>query len=89
MRAGATISQLESSVVRTFLVNSAVPSPGNFEAGTGENSMIPRVVDKYGAGGLYWILGTRGGLSVAGLARWSYEHGEGENAWIMGWANRR
>ncbi|KAM0130300.1 hypothetical protein ACHAP3_007439 [Botrytis cinerea] len=78
---GAIILRFESGVVGTFMLSDAVPSPWNFEAGTGENPTIPKVDMENGAGGFYRILGTRGGISVPDLTRWSYEVGEGEKAW--------
>ncbi|TGO55689.1 hypothetical protein BCON_0088g00200 [Botryotinia convoluta] len=78
---GAIKLRFESGVVGTFLLSDAVPSPWNFEAGTGENPTVPKLGKENGAGGLYRILGTRGGISVPDLTRWSYEVGEGEKAW--------
>ncbi|TGO18354.1 hypothetical protein BTUL_0010g00240 [Botrytis tulipae] len=39
---GAMILRFERRVVGTFLLSDAVPSPWNFEAGTGENPTIPQ-----------------------------------------------
>ncbi|KAG4431950.1 hypothetical protein IFR05_012569 [Cadophora sp. M221] len=66
----AVIMRFESGVVGTFLVCDSTPSPWNFEGGTGENPMIPRVEEGEGTGGFYRILGTEGGLSVPDLRIW-------------------
>jgi predicted dehydrogenase len=73
----AIIMRFESGIVGTFLVSDVVPSPWNFEAGTGENPMIPKVE---GAEGFYRIMGTKGSLSVPDLKRWSY-NGKEEPGW--------
>ncbi|KAF7893842.1 hypothetical protein EAF00_007356 [Botryotinia globosa] len=39
------------------------------------------VAKENGTGGFYRTLGTRGGISVPDLTRWSYEVGEGEKVW--------
>ncbi|KAF7885927.1 uncharacterized protein EAF02_004436 [Botrytis sinoallii] len=78
---GAMILRFESGVVGTFLLSDAVPSPWNFEAGTGENPTVPQVGKENDAGGFYRILGTKGGISVPDLTRWSYEVWDGEKAW--------
>jgi predicted dehydrogenase len=75
----AILMRFESGVVGTFLLSDAVPSPWNFEAGTGENPMIPRVE---GAEGFYRIFGTEGSLSVPDLKKWSYG-GEKEKGWNL------
>ncbi|KIM94331.1 hypothetical protein OIDMADRAFT_136227 [Oidiodendron maius Zn] len=68
----AIILKFESGVIGTFVLCDAVPSPWNFEAGTGENPTIPQVEKDEGAGGFYRILGTEGSLSVPDLTLWSY-----------------
>jgi predicted dehydrogenase len=73
----AIIMRFESGVVGTFILSDVVPSPWNFEAGTGENPMIPKVEKEEGAGGFYRIMGTEGSLSVPDLTGWSYEGKEG------------
>ncbi|PQE29322.1 quinate utilization oxidoreductase protein [Rutstroemia sp. NJR-2017a WRK4] len=77
----AVILRFETGVVGTFLLSDAVPSPWNFEAGTGENPNIPKVGQEDGPGGFYRILGTNGSVSVPDMARFSYEDGKGESAW--------
>jgi predicted dehydrogenase len=77
----AIILRFETGVVGSFLLSDAVPSPWNFEAGTGENPNIPKVVKKDGTGGFYRILGTKGSVSAPDMARFSYEDGTGESAW--------
>jgi predicted dehydrogenase len=67
----AILLHFKSGVVGTFLLSDSTPSPWNFEGGTGENPMIPRVEIEEGAGGFYRIIGTEGSLSVPDLRRWS------------------
>jgi predicted dehydrogenase len=69
----AIILRFESGVVGTFLLSDNVPSPHNFEAGTGENPMIPRVGKD-----VYRIFGTDGMVSVPDM-RWSRY--DGVNSW--------
>jgi predicted dehydrogenase len=68
----AILLRFEDGIVGTFILSDAVPSPWNFEAGTGENPMIPHVPKEDGAGGFYRIMGTEASLSVPDLTRWSY-----------------
>ncbi|KAF4635977.1 hypothetical protein G7Y89_g2107 [Cudoniella acicularis] len=68
----AILMRFKSGVVGTFILSDAVPSPWNFETGTGENPNIPKVE---GVDGFYRIMGTKGSLSVPDLTRWSYEEG--------------
>ncbi|KAM3084139.1 hypothetical protein ACMFMF_001496 [Clarireedia jacksonii] len=77
----AIILKFETGVVGSFLLSDAVPSPWNFEAGTGENPSIPKVDKDEGAGGFYRILGTKGSVSVPDMTRFVYEDGKGESAW--------
>ncbi|PQE24295.1 quinate utilization oxidoreductase protein [Rutstroemia sp. NJR-2017a BVV2] len=77
----AIILRFETGVVGSFLLSDAVPSPWNFEAGTGENPSIPKVDQNDGTGGFYRILGTKGSVSVPDMVRFSYEDGKGESAW--------
>jgi len=67
----AILLRFEIGVVGTFVLSDAVPSPWNFESGTGENPTIPHVEKERGAGGFYRIMGTKGSLSVPDLKRWS------------------
>ncbi|KAL5331815.1 hypothetical protein ACEPPN_001353 [Leptodophora sp. 'Broadleaf-Isolate-01'] len=69
----AVIMKFESGVVGTFLVGDSTPSPWNFEGGTGENPMVPRVEEGEGVGGFYRIMGTEGSLSVPDLRVWRGE----------------
>jgi predicted dehydrogenase len=69
----AIILRFENGVVGTFLLSDAVPSPHNFEAGTGENPMIPKVGKD-----VYRIFGTEGMVSVPDM-RWSRY--DGVNSW--------
>jgi predicted dehydrogenase len=68
----AILMRFASGVVGTFLLCDVVPSPWNFESGTGENPTIPWVEKDAGAGGFYRIMGTEGSLSVPDLKRWSH-----------------
>jgi predicted dehydrogenase len=61
----------ESGVVGTFILSDSVPSPWNFESGTGENPTILHVEKEAGAGGFYRVMGTEGSLSVPDLKVWS------------------
>jgi predicted dehydrogenase len=76
----AILLQFESGVVGTFILSDTVPSPWNFEAGTGENPTIPHVPKEDGAGGFYRIMGTEASLSVPDLTRWSYD-GKKNKSW--------
>ncbi|OHE90405.1 hypothetical protein CORC01_14296 [Colletotrichum orchidophilum] len=65
---GAALTiRFKSGVVGTFLVSDNVPSPYNFEAGTGENPLIPKTGQNF-----YHIFGSEGTLSVPDLSIWSY-----------------
>ncbi|KAJ9663852.1 hypothetical protein H2198_000612 [Neophaeococcomyces mojaviensis] len=65
---GAAITfRFESGAVGSFLLCDNVPSPHNFEAGTGENPLLPKVGKDF-----YRIFGTEGMLSVPDLTVWSY-----------------
>ncbi len=69
---GAAITmRFKSGVVGTFLLSDSVPSPWNFESGTGENPTIPHVEKEAVAGGFYRIMSTEGSLSVPDLKVWS------------------
>ncbi|KAJ5587621.1 uncharacterized protein N7459_003386 [Penicillium hispanicum] len=77
---GAALTlRFASGVVGTFLVCDAAPSPHNFETGTGENPMIPRVPAGE-ASDFYRIFGSEASLSVPDLTRWSYD-GRPEKSW--------
>ncbi|KAL0930682.1 quinate utilization oxidoreductase [Colletotrichum truncatum] len=65
---GAALTlRFKSGVVGTFLISDNVPSPYNFEAGTGENPLIPKTGQPF-----YTIFGTNGTLSVPDMGIWSY-----------------
>lgn len=66
----AIILKFASGIVGTFLLSDAVPSPYSFEAGTGENPMIPHTGQDF-----YRIFGTEATLSVPDMQRWSYANG--------------
>ncbi|KAF2687188.1 NAD(P)-binding protein [Lentithecium fluviatile CBS 122367] len=65
---GAAITlRFVNGIVGTFVLSDAVVSPHNFEAGTGENPLIPRVgCDSYR------IFGSEGSLSFPDMMRWMY-----------------
>lgn len=73
---GAAITlRFASGAVGTFLISDNVVSPFNFEAGTGENPMIPYVGDEF-----YKILGTKGSLVVPQMKKYFYA--EGKDSWL-------
>ncbi|KAB8070453.1 hypothetical protein BDV29DRAFT_33975 [Aspergillus leporis] len=75
---GAALTlRFASGVVGTFLVCDATPSPHNFEAGTGENPLIPKVQD---GADFYRIFGSNASLSVPDMTRWSYD-GRSDKSW--------
>lgn len=72
---GAAITfRFQSGMVGTFLLSDAVPSPHSFEAGTGENPIIPPTGQDF-----HRVFGEKGSLSVPDMTRWDY--GEGERDW--------
>jgi len=73
----AIILRFASGVVGTFVVSDATPSPFNFEAGTGENPMIPRAGKDF-----YRFFGTEASLSVPDMTRFSYD-GAKEKSWTQ------
>lgn len=65
---GAALTfRFKSGVVGTFLIADNVPSPYNFESGTGENPFIPKTGASF-----YTIFGTNASLGVPDMTRWSY-----------------
>lgn len=68
----AVILKFASGTVGTFVVCDATPAPFNFEAGTGENPMIPRNGEGQGKD-FYLVFGTEGCLGVPGMMRYSYD----------------
>lgn len=60
-----------SGVVGSFFVCDNVPSPWNFESGTGENPLIPTTGQDF-----YRIFGTDASLSVPDMTVWSYKGAE-------------
>lgn len=73
----AILLRFASGAVGTFVLSDAVPSPFNFEAGTGENPTIPKMGQD-----IYRIFGTEACLSVPDMRLWSY--GQGEKSWTSG-----
>ncbi|KAF9874588.1 quinate utilization oxidoreductase [Colletotrichum karsti] len=66
---GAALTlRFKSGVVGSFLISDNTPSPFNFEAGTGENPLIPQT-----RGTFYQVFGANGTLSVPDMALWTYE----------------
>ncbi|KIL85509.1 hypothetical protein FAVG1_11467 [Fusarium avenaceum] len=65
---GAALTlRFKSGVVGSFLVSDSLPSPYNFESGTGENPLIPKAGQDF-----YRIFGTDAVLSVPDMTTWSY-----------------
>jgi len=64
----AILLRFQSGCVGTFIVSDAVPSPHNFESGTGENPTIPVTGMDF-----YKVFGTEASLSVPDMKRWSYD----------------
>jgi predicted dehydrogenase len=64
----AVLLRFQSGCVGTFVVSDAVPSPHNFESGTGENPNIPITGMDF-----YRIFGTKASLSVPDMKQWSYD----------------
>ncbi|CAD0086766.1 unnamed protein product [Aureobasidium mustum] len=64
----AVLLRFQSGCVGTFVVSDAVPSPHNFESGTGENPNIPPTGMDF-----YRFFGTEASLSVPDMKRWSYD----------------
>ncbi|EXJ78917.1 oxidoreductase [Capronia epimyces CBS 606.96] len=65
---GAAITlRFKSGAVGSFLLSDNVPSPHNFEAGTGENPLIPQAGKDF-----YRLFGSEATLSVPDLTIWSY-----------------
>lgn len=72
---GAAITlRFATGMVGTFLLADAVVSPHNFEAGTGENPLIPLVGQDF-----HRVFGADGSLSVPDMTKWEYK--EGEKSW--------
>lgn len=66
---GAALTfRFESGVVGSFLIADNLPSPHNFESGTGENHLIPTTGENF-----YTIFGTAASLSAPSMTRWSYD----------------
>jgi predicted dehydrogenase len=72
----AIVLKFESGVVGTFLLCDSTPSAHSFEAGTGENPIIPRSGRDF-----YRIFGSEGTLSVGDMKVERYREGDGEGAW--------
>ncbi|GKT45494.1 1,5-anhydro-D-fructose reductase [Colletotrichum spaethianum] len=73
---GAALTlRFKSGVVGTFLISDNVPSPYSFEAGTGENPLIPKTGQNF-----YQVFGTEGTLSVPDMSIWSYK-GTSKKSW--------
>ncbi|TPX11256.1 uncharacterized protein E0L32_001074 [Thyridium curvatum] len=66
---GAALTlRFKSGVVASFILSDHAPSPYNFEAGTGENHLIPKTGQDF-----YRVFGTNGCLSVPDMTVWSYK----------------
>ncbi|KAI4717904.1 hypothetical protein E4T48_05913 [Aureobasidium sp. EXF-10727] len=65
---GAALTlRFTSGVVGTFILSDNSPSPYNFEAGTGENPLIPQSGMDF-----YRVFGSEASLSVPDMTIWSY-----------------
>lgn len=65
---GAAITlRFESGAVGSFLLSDNTPSPHNFEAGTGENPLIPKAGQDF-----YRIFGSNASFSIPDMSVWSY-----------------
>lgn len=71
----AVVLKFASGVVGTFLLSDATPSAHSFEAGTGENPIIPRSGKDF-----YRIFGSEGTLSVGDMKIERYANGA-EKGW--------
>ncbi|ETS79916.1 hypothetical protein PFICI_07445 [Pestalotiopsis fici W106-1] len=66
---GAAITlRFKSGAVGSFFICDNTPSPWNFEAGTGENPLIPKTGENF-----YRVFGTEASLSVPDMTIWSYK----------------
>jgi predicted dehydrogenase len=71
---GAALTlRFKSGVVGSFIVADNIPSPHNFESGTGENPLIPKAGQDF-----YRLFGTEASLSVPDMSIWSHK---GEKSW--------
>lgn len=71
---GAALTlRFQSGAVGSFLVADNIPSPYNFESGTGENPLIPKSGQDF-----YRLFGTEACLSVPDMSVWSHK---GEKSW--------
>ncbi|KPM35417.1 hypothetical protein AK830_g11165 [Neonectria ditissima] len=69
---GAALTlRFKSGAVGSFLVSDSLPSPYSFEAGTGENPLIPESGQDF-----YRVFGTDASLSVPDMTTWSYAGGQ-------------
>ncbi len=67
--------RFRNGILGTMVISDVVPSPYNFESGSGENPLI------YDNGqDCYWVFGTRGTLTFPEVKIWHYS-GEGEKGW--------
>lgn len=71
----AILLRFASGTVGTFILSDAAPSPHSFEAGTGENPMIPQTGKDF-----YRFFGTEGTLSVPDMTVTRYGKGV-EKSW--------
>ncbi|KAH9900247.1 quinate utilization oxidoreductase QutH [Xylariomycetidae sp. FL2044] len=78
---GAALTlKFESGIVGTYVLSDCVVSPHSFEAGTGENPLLPRARGREGQEvDVYRFFGTKGTLSVPDMTLWTYE---GERNWM-------
>ena len=72
----AVLLRFASGLVATFVLSDSTPSPHNFENGTGENPIVPRVGKDF-----YRIFGTEGTLSVGDMKVSRYAASGMEKGW--------
>lgn len=77
---GALTLRFRSGMVGTFIISDHAPSPYNFEAGTGENPLIPKTGQDF-----YRIFGTEASLSVPDLTLWSYKPNNQQETIVKSW----
>ena len=66
---GAALTlRFKSRIVGSFILSDNLPSPYNFEAGTGENPLIPKTGQDF-----YRVFGSEACLSIPDMTVWSYK----------------
>ncbi|KAF3021058.1 hypothetical protein E8E14_012506 [Neopestalotiopsis sp. 37M] len=82
---GAALTlRFKSGAVGSFFISDNTPSPWSFEAGTGENPLIPKTGQNF-----YRVLGTEASLSVPDMTVWSYRGAGAQKSWHSELASER